>query len=65
MNITNDLKAQVSVELILIMASIIIVILLAINIYQDYIHNMNSEIKNNELDTLLDKLNLINNHIKK
>lgn len=63
MNFLDD-KAQISVELILIFASVIIVVIIAINIYKTYLLDMNTEIRENELSSLISSLDEINNHIK-
>ncbi|WP_304124575.1 class III signal peptide-containing protein [Methanosphaera cuniculi] len=59
-----DNKAQISVELILIFASVIIVVVIAINIYKTYLLDMDTEIRENELSSLISSLDEINNHIK-
>lgn len=59
-----DNKAQISVELILIFASVIIVVIIAINIYKTYLLDMDTEIRENELSSLISSLDEINNHIK-
>ncbi|PAV06989.1 class III signal peptide-containing protein [Methanosphaera cuniculi] len=63
MNFLDD-KAQISVELILIFASVIIVVVIAINIYKTYLLDMDTEIRENELSSLISSLDEINNHIK-
>ncbi|WP_455645059.1 class III signal peptide-containing protein [Methanosphaera sp.] len=64
MNIIRDTSGQTSAELILLLAGVFIIVLLFMNIYQEYITSMGAEIKNNELNNLLDKIDDINNHIK-
>ncbi|OED30456.1 class III signal peptide-containing protein [Methanosphaera sp. WGK6] len=64
MNIFNDNSGQISAELILLLAGVFIIVLLFVNIYQQYLVSLDVEIKNNELNNLLDKIDDINNHIK-
>lgn len=64
MKLDDDIHAQVSVELILIFASVIIIVVVAMNIYKSYILDMDTEIRNNELESLLSNLDKINDHIK-
>ena len=49
MNIYEDRLGQASVELILLFAGILIVVILAMNIYQKYLQQFDTEIKNNEI----------------
>ena len=46
MNIYEDRLGQASVELILLFAGILIVVILAMNIYQKYLQQFDTEIKN-------------------
>lgn len=64
MKLLKQQQAQVSVELILIFASVIIVVMIMMNIYKTYLLDMDNEIQNNEMDTLLKNLDKINDHIK-
>jgi uncharacterized protein (UPF0333 family) len=57
--IVADESGQVSAELILLMACIIMVVISAISIYKDYLFDFTSEINNTELDSLLDKIDNI------
>lgn len=57
-------SGQVSTELILLMAGMIIVVLLATTIYKDYLFDLNNEMTENEVNNLKNKLNNLNNLIK-
>lgn len=56
MNIYEDRLGQASVELILLFAGILIVVILAMNIYQKYLQQFDTEIKNNEINDIKTKL---------
>ena len=56
MNIYEDRLGQASVELILLFAGILIVVILAMNIYQKYLQQFATEIKNNEINDIKTKL---------
>lgn len=64
MNIKTDVSAQASTELILLFAGIIVVVLIFMNIYQNYIIDFSDEIKQNEMNTLIKKIDDINEYIK-
>ena len=57
-------SGQVSTELILLMAGMIIVVLLATTIYKDYLFDLNNEMTENEVNNLKNKLTNLNNIIK-
>ncbi len=60
MNIINDQKAQVSAELILLLAGIMVIVLIAMNIYRNYVIDMSNDIKDNEVDNLINKIDQLN-----
>lgn len=63
MNIINDIKAQSTVELILLISAIVIVVMIMMNMYQNYIIDLGSEF-NTDLDSLNEKFMQLDNHIK-
>lgn len=63
MNIYEDRLGQASVELILLFAGILIVVILAINIYQKYLQQFDTEIKNNEINDIKTKLDNLDKKI--
>ena len=63
MKIKNQ-NGQISAELILIFGAVIIIVLLMMNMYHDYIRDMNTQIEENELNNLLGKIDNLNNKIK-
>lgn len=63
MNIYEDRLGQASVELILLFAGILIVVILAMNIYQKYLQQFDSEIKNNEINDIKTKLDNLDKKI--
>ena len=62
--ITSEQSGQVSTELILLMAGIMVVVLLATTVYKNYLLDFNNEITNNEVNNLKNKLDNLNNLIK-
>ena len=63
MNIYVDRLGQASVELILLFAGILIVVILAMNIYQKYLQQFDTEIKNNEINDIKTKLDNLDKKI--
>ena len=63
MNIYEDRLGQASVELILLFAYILIVVILAMNIYQKYLQQFDTEIKNNEINDIKTKLDNLDKKI--
>ena len=63
MNIYEDRLGQASVELILLFAGILIVVILAMNIYQKYLQRFDTEIKNNEINDIKTKLDNLDKKI--
>lgn len=63
MNIYEDRLGQASVELILLFAGILIVVILAMNIYQKYLQQFDTEIKNNEINNIKTKLDNLDKKI--
>lgn len=60
----NEESGQVSAELILLVAGMIVVVLLATTVYRDYLFDFGNEIKNNEVNDLNNKIDEINNLLK-
>ena len=63
MNIYEDRLGQASVELILLFSGILIVVILAMNIYQKYLQQFDTEIKNNEINDIKTKLDNLDKKI--
>ena len=63
MNIYEDRLGQASVELILLFAGILIVVILSMNIYQKYLQQFDTEIKNNEINDIKTKLDNLDKKI--
>ena len=63
MNIYEYRLGQASVELILLFAGILIVVILAMNIYQKYLQQFDTEIKNNEINDIKTKLDNLDKKI--
>ena len=59
----NDKKAQVSAEFILLIAGLMMIVLIAIDIYKQYLSDFSAQIKDNELDELLDKIDSLNEYV--
>ena len=62
-DILDDISGQSSTELILLFSGMLIIVLISMQIYQSYITNLSSEIKNNEVNDLINKTHKINNYI--
>ena len=52
-----DDNGQASAELILLFGGIMVVVLLAIYLYRDYVSDLSGELKSNEVSQLNNKLN--------
>ena len=61
----KEQSGQTSTELILLFAGMIMIILLAMNIYQNYLVSLSDELNNNEVNDLINKIDKINDNIKK
>lgn len=59
-----DESGQSSTEMILLMAGIILIVLIAMMLYKNYITDFNEEIKNNEYEDLLSKVDDLKNKLK-
>lgn len=59
-----DESGQISTEMILLMAGIILIVLIAMMLYKNYITDFNEEIKNNEYEDLLSKIDELKNKLK-
>lgn len=59
-----DESGQSSTEMILLMAGIILIVLIAMMLYKNYITDFNEEIKNNEYEDLLSKIDELKNKLK-
>ena len=58
-----DTKAQVSAELLLLISAIMLIVLLAMHLYQQYLDGITNQIHDNELNDLLDKIDSINEYV--
>lgn len=63
-NLKMDESGQSSTEMILLMAGIILIVLIAMILYKNYITDFNEEIKNNEYENLLSKIDELKNKLK-
>ncbi|WP_294967958.1 class III signal peptide-containing protein [uncultured Methanosphaera sp.] len=61
----KEQSGQTSTELILLFAGMIMIILLAMNIYQNYLVSLSDELNNNEVNDLINKIDKINDYVKK
>lgn len=57
----EDNSGQVSAELILLFAGVIIVVIIAITIYKNYLVDFTNEINDNEVNDLKNKIDTLNN----
>ncbi len=60
MNLFKDESAQASAELVLLFAGIIVIVLIAMNVYRNYVIDMSNDIKDNEVENLVDKIDNLN-----
>ncbi|MBQ6219395.1 MAG: class III signal peptide-containing protein [Methanosphaera sp.] len=60
----NDKSGQVSAELILLIAGIIIIVLIAVNIYKNYLTDFTQEINDTEVNNLIEEIDNLNNKLK-
>lgn len=60
----NDNSAQISTELILLMACILMVVICAIVMYRDYLENLVSEVNDTDVNELINKIDKINDLIR-
>ncbi|RAP47148.1 MAG: hypothetical protein BZ136_06720 [Methanosphaera sp. rholeuAM74] len=58
----KDTKAQVSAELILLLAGIMIIVLLMLNIYQDYVTDFTTEINHSEVSNITKQIDELKNN---
>lgn len=61
--LTYDNKAQVSAELLLLIAGLMVIVLIAINIYQQYLNDFADEINDTELNDLIDRIDALNDYV--
>lgn len=61
----QEQSGQTSTELILLFAGMVMIILLAMNIYQNYLVSLSDELNNNEVNDLINKIDKINDYVKK
>ncbi|MDO5848938.1 MAG: class III signal peptide-containing protein [Methanobrevibacter sp.] len=59
-----DEKGQVAAELILIIGGMIVIVMIGLIFYKNYLSDLSKNIKNNEVNGLNNKLNEINNYFK-
>ena len=60
--IINDKSGQVSA--ILLIAGIIIIVLIAVNIYKNYLTDFTQEINDTEVNNLIEEIDNLNNKLK-
>jgi hypothetical protein len=61
MKIINDEVAQSSAELILLMGGIIVIALIALVTYRNYLSGLGNEITNNDLQNTTNQINSLKN----
>ena len=59
-----DNKAQASAEFILLFGGIMVVVLLAIYMYKNYMNDLSGEISSKELNEFNNELNLLSQYFK-
>lgn len=57
-----DKNGQVAAELILIIGGIIVIVMIGLIFYRNYVFDLSKDIKENELDSLNNKLDEINKY---
>lgn len=58
-----DNKAQVSAEFILLIAGLMLIVLFAMHIYQQYLSDLANQINDTELNELIDKIDSLNEYV--
>ncbi len=53
-------NGQISAEYILLLAGIIVIVLISMNIYQQYLNEFKNEINDSQVKTLLDDIDSLN-----
>ena len=56
----NQSNGQISAEYILLLAGIIVIVLISMNIYQQYLNEFKNEINDSQVKTLLDDIDSLN-----
>ena len=59
-----DESGQVASELILIIGGIIVLVMIGLIFYRNYVSNLSNDIQENEVKSLNNKLNEINNYFQ-
>lgn len=59
-----DKKGQGAAELILIIGGIIVIVMVGLIFYKNYLNDLSDNIKDNELSELNEKLDQLNNYFK-
>lgn len=59
-----DKRGQGAAELILIIGGIIVIVMVGLIFYKNYLNDLSDNIKDNELSELNEKLNQLNNYFK-
>lgn len=59
----DDDYAQISAELLLLLSGIIVIVLVAIHIYQQYINDLGSDIQNNQIKDLINQIDSLNGYL--
>lgn len=59
-----DRNGQASAELILIFGGIIVIVMIGLIFYRNYINDLSNNIKDNEVNGLIEKLENINKHFE-
>lgn len=60
----DDNSGQVSTELILLMACILMVVIISISMYKNYLEDFVSDINNTDVNILKNKIDKLNDYLK-
>ncbi len=60
----DDNSGQVSTELILLMACILMVVIISISMYKNYMEDFVSDINNTDVNILKNKIDKMNDYLK-
>lgn len=62
-DLNSDKKAQVSAEFILLISGLMLIVLFAMHIYQQYLSDLANQINDTQVNELTDKIDELNGYV--